>query len=109
MPSVDRLTMTEFGAESQVSGGAAQTRVAMSHVPDFLSKLTAGSVARAAWPAGVANTVRLGRKPPVQDPPSSVEVAQPMFDEPPPLKKRPAWNVATTVLPDEYMAGSTSV
>src|SRR5258706_7983665 len=49
-----------------------------------------------------------GRNRLVQDSPRLVEVAQPMFDEPPP-KTRPTWNADTIVLPNWNVSGSTSV
>ena len=50
-----------------------------------------------------------GRNPFDHVEPPSVEVAQPMFVDPPPPKKRPAWNAATRVEPAAATSGSTSV
>src|SRR2546430_4844803 len=49
-----------------------------------------------------------GRKPCVQVAPPSVDVANPMSDEPPP-ETRPVWNAETIVLPNVNVSGSTSV
>ena len=52
-------------------------------------------------------TVVRGSIPVVQCRPESVEVAQAMLLDPPPLKKRPVWIVATIVFPNANESGST--
>src|SRR5438309_2895682 len=47
-----------------------------------------------------------GRNPLVHDPPPSVDVAQPISEEPP-SKKRPLWKAATIVDPYAKVSGST--
>src|SRR2546428_197266 len=74
----------------------------------FGSYPTAGSLTGAYVPAGVVTPVIPGRLPLVHVVPLFVDVAKPMSDEPP-LKKRPNCAVATIVLPDEYVSGSTIV
>ena len=54
------------------------------------SKATLGSLTRAYGPAGEAYTVVDGKNPPDQFEPPLVEVPQPMFDDPPSVK-RPDW------------------
>src|SRR5947207_2086435 len=68
-----------------------------------------GSVARSHGPGGVENGVVPGRNPWFQVAPPSVEVAQPLLEEPPPAKNRPVWNTDTMVRPKANVSGSTWV
>lgn len=99
MPSAERLTTIEIGAVEHVSGAGAPTSEEMSQAPCLASNPTLGSLALPAVPAGVELTVKLGRKPLAHVVPPSVEVAQPIFEEPPASTNRPTWNAATTVFP----------
>src|SRR5262245_21694055 len=81
----------------------------ISQVPCLASKATDVSLTRSNGLAAPALKVRPGKKPVVpQVAPPSPERAKPMSVAPP-LKKRPTWNVATTVLPAAKVSGSTSV
>src|SRR5205809_7903013 len=81
----------------------------ISQVLCAASKATEGSLTRSYGSAAPALKVRPGRKPGVpQVAPPSPERAKPMSVAPP-LKKRPTWNVPTTVLPAAKVSGSTSV
>jgi hypothetical protein len=59
-------------------------------------------------PAGVAKIVVAGSIPVVHVRPAFIVVAQPMLLEPP-SKKRPVWNVVTTVFPQPNESGSSCV
>src|SRR2546421_224690 len=76
-PSVDRLVSTSELLEVSPSDE-------MSHTLCFASKVTDGRLTCPYVPLGDPLAVMPGRNPRVHVLPPSVEVAKPMFDEPPP-------------------------
>ena len=102
-PSVERLVRT---AAPDTESSIASVEIIQTSCSG--SYATAGSLIRAHGPAGVAKIVVAGSMPVVHVRPAFVVVAQPMLLEPP-SKKRPVWNVATTVLPQPKESGSSCV
>src|SRR5262245_14696825 len=102
--SVERFTNT-VGTTRFGSSGIEE----ISHVLCAASYATLGSLTRSNGLAAPELNVMPGKKPgaPHVAPPSP-ERANPMSVAPP-LKKRPTWNVATTVDPLADVSGSTSV
>src|SRR6478736_1457764 len=82
--------------------------VLTSQTPCTASKATDGSDAAVSGPGGVAFAVVAGRKLRCQVRPASVDTAVPIF-EAAPASRRPTWNAATTVDPDDALSGSTAV
>src|SRR5438874_5994315 len=81
---------------------------AISHTWWRGSKPTLGSLARSYGPAGEELAVSDGRNPLLHVAPASFDVAQPMSELPPSVK-RPDWNAETIVFPDANVSGSTCV
>src|SRR5690242_1199537 len=102
MPSLELLTETPrpVFVESITIPAASQT-------PNLASYAIVGSLTLGHLPPSA--TVIPGRTPCVQVLPLSVLVAQPLSTAPPPLGKRPTWNVETIVLPKASVSGSASV
>src|SRR5918912_3294430 len=102
-PFVERLRVTAapFKFASSASPETIQTLCRASYATD-------GSLTRAHGPAGVELTVMPGSCWAVHDDPLFVETETPMSDDPPSVK-RPHCAVATIVLPNEYVSGSTIV
>src|SRR5438876_1616765 len=102
-PFVERLRVTAapFRLASSASPETIQTLCAASNA-------TEGSLTRAYGPGGVELTVMPGSCCAVHVEPLFVETETPMSDDPPSVK-RPHWDVATIVLPNEYVSGSTIV
>src|SRR6266536_1379299 len=76
-PSVDRLVSTSEPLEDRPSEE-------ISHTLCFASKVTEGRLTWPYGPLGELFAVRPGRNPRVHVAPPSMQVAKPMFDEPPP-------------------------
>src|SRR4051795_11287223 len=102
--SVERLTNT-VGTSRLGNNGIDE----ISHVLWAASKATLGSLTRSNGLAAPELNDMPGRKPGASHvAPPSPERAKPMSVAPP-LKKRPTWNVATTVEPFANVSGSSSV
>src|SRR5205814_3037613 len=95
-PLVERLVTTSTAPDRMPSDE-------ISHTLCLASKATEASL---AWPyLPPVLVVRPGRLPCVQVAPPSLDVANPVSEEPPP-KTRPIWNAETIVLPLMKVSGS---
>ena len=82
--------------------------VPASQVLCIASYATVGSDAAVSGPAGRELTVTAGSALRCQVRPASCETAVPMFAAAP-AERRPSWNTATIVEPNEKLSGSTAV